>query len=102
MSDLGCHADGKVIACRKEAGTGCPGVDGGPHYFIWVDGDERQCMDCGIGQAEALGAARVTPTREQIAEALGRAYSSSPYRDAHLRGADAVLALMQELTERES
>jgi len=30
--------------------------------------------------------------REELAEALARAYSASPYRDAHLRGADAILA----------
>lgn len=58
MSDLGCHIGVNVIACKKEAGTGCPGADGGPHYFMWMDGDERQCMDCGIGQAEALEVVR--------------------------------------------
>jgi len=30
--------------------------------------------------------------REALAEVLARAYSASPYRDAHLRGADAILA----------
>lgn len=30
--------------------------------------------------------------REELAEVLARAYSASPYRDAHLRGADAILA----------
>jgi hypothetical protein len=35
--------------------------------------------------------------RNAIAEVLARAYNASPYRDAHLRGADAVLAWIQGL-----
>lgn len=50
--------------------------------------------------ADAVLAAGLTrrplPSREQIAEALAKGYSASPYRDAHLRGADAVLALFEE------
>jgi hypothetical protein len=30
--------------------------------------------------------------REALATVLASAYSASPYRDAHLRGADAILA----------
>lgn len=54
-------------------------------------------LEQGFVNGAVWGVARVTPTREQIAEALGMAYSSSPYRDAHLRGADAALALMQRI-----
>lgn len=35
MSDLGCHIGVNVIACKKEAGTGCPGADGDPETE-WV------------------------------------------------------------------
>ena len=53
-NDLGCTIGQNVIACRKEAGTGCPGADGGPHYFIYSPymGDGRHCMDCGVPETE--------------------------------------------------
>lgn len=52
------------------------------------------------------GATRVTPTREQIAEVLVSGYSTSYERlnsvnEHDLRVADAVLALLQELAERD-
>lgn len=58
MTDqLGCSYGPNYIECRKTAGSGCPGVEGGPHYFLWwPDAEERTCLDCGIGESEALGA----------------------------------------------
>jgi len=52
------------------------------------------------------GAAYVTPTREQIAEALTAGYDSvyssrMPVNEHDLRAADSVLALMQGLAEGE-
>lgn len=36
------HAD-------RESGSGCAEVDGGPHYFAFIDQtlDHRICIDCG-------------------------------------------------------
>lgn len=33
----------------RESGSGCPDVEGGPHYFAFLDptSDERNCIDCG-------------------------------------------------------
>ena len=44
--------DTRTIAefhATRVSGTGCPGVDGGPHYFAHLDhnSDERMCIDCG-------------------------------------------------------
>lgn len=52
----------------------------------------------------AFGAAYVTPTREQIAEALTAGYDSvyssrMPVNEHDLRAADAVLALIEEKSE---
>ena len=31
----------------RESGSGCPGVADGRHYFAFLDGNIRFCIDCG-------------------------------------------------------
>lgn len=46
----------EVIACRMAGGSGCPEVDGGPHYFAYIDPsrDVRICIDCGEPEQEEI------------------------------------------------
>lgn len=39
----------------RESSEGCPEVDGGPHYFAFLDSaiDFRICIDCGAPEREA-------------------------------------------------
>jgi hypothetical protein len=43
--------DHRTIAefhATRESGSGCPGSDGGPHYFAFQGRDDyRSCIDCG-------------------------------------------------------
>jgi len=38
----------------RESGTGCPEVEGGPHYFafIYPPYGKRNCIDCGAPETE--------------------------------------------------
>lgn len=38
----------------RESGEGCPEVDGGPHYFAFIDQtvDYRICIDCGAPEGD--------------------------------------------------
>ena len=38
----------------RESGTGCPEVDGGPHYFAYLgmEPGARSCIDCGAPEPE--------------------------------------------------
>lgn len=40
----------------RVSGSGCPEVDGGPHYFAFLDpnSDERICIDCGTPESEKV------------------------------------------------
>lgn len=39
----------QVIACTFSGGSGCPGAEGGSHYYAHIDPnyDGRLCIDCG-------------------------------------------------------
>lgn len=41
----------------RESGSGCPGADGGPHYFAFLDleADGRSCIDCGAPEPMVAG-----------------------------------------------
>ncbi|UXZ57070.1 hypothetical protein [Curtobacterium sp. Arg-1] len=51
---------GGVTICSMESGSGCPGSDGGPHYFAHIGPtkDTRICIDCGVDEPETSGKRR--------------------------------------------
>lgn len=88
--------DERTIAehhATREAGTGCPGTDGGPHYFAYIDDsvDHRICIDCGTPEVSTQEGTKMSNALDrEMAKlaALGITVSTklaNPNRDTPMR-----------------